>query len=165
MPRVNTIQNFAPLADEASVGQYITFRVARQEFAMDATRLRGLLPIHELVPLDAPQGQHPEWICGIASIRGRDFPVVGLRGKLGVAHGSHGRQPCIVAVEVASADGPRLVGFIADSISEVLTLRERDVLDGVARIGGRPRRVFDPDQLLLEAEIEGLWRPAPHAGA
>ena len=129
--------------DKRNVGQYITFRVARQDFAMDATKIRGLLPMHDMVAIDRPQ----RWITGIASIRGRDFLVVDLPGKLGIADGSHGRQPCIVVVEVA---GPRLVGFIADRVSEVLTLRKPDLSIGTLRIAGRTRRILDPDRILTE---------------
>ena len=35
-------------------GKYLTFRVARQEFAMDANFVRGILPMHEMHALDAP---------------------------------------------------------------------------------------------------------------
>ncbi len=110
---------------------------------MDATRIRGLLPIHDITLLDNPQ----EWIIGIAAIRGRDFPVVDLRGKLGIPKGSLGRTPCVVAVEVA---GPKLIGFVADRVSEVITLRKPDLSGGNLRIMGRTRRIFHPDRILTE---------------
>ena len=110
---------------------------------MDAMRIRGLLPLHDMQLLDQPQ----QWIVGIAAIRGRDFPVVDLCEKLGVRHSSHGRTPCIVAVEVA---GARLIGFIADRVSEVITLRNPDLSSGTLRIAGRTRRIFDPDKILSE---------------
>lgn len=110
---------------------------------MDATRIRGLLPVEDMIALDQPQ----QWIIGIAAIRGHDFPVVDLRGKLGIPRGSGGRSPCVVAVEVT---GPRLIGFIADRVSEVLTLRNVDRSSPTLRITGRTRRVLDPDQILTD---------------
>lgn len=136
------------------MGQYITFRIARQDFAMDTTRLRGLLPAYDLITLDPPSG----WILGIASVRGIDFPVIDVRGKLGIAHGSQGRQPCIIVVEVASETGPQMVGFIADRVSDVITIRKHEIREGVIRTHGRPRRIFDPDVLageMLPATIVG----------
>jgi chemotaxis signal transduction protein len=151
-----------------SSGQYITFRVARQDFAMLASRVRGILPIHDLIPIETPppSGSGPElinsgpglsnseMICGVASLRGRDFPVVDLRGKLGIAYGSHGRQPCMIVVEVESASGARLLGFVADRISEVVTLRDRVFRNGSVRLNGRARRVLDPDLILTEEELK-----------
>lgn len=116
---------------------------------MDASRIRGLLPADDVTMLDEPQ----EWITGIASIRGHNFPVVDLRGKLGIARGSHGRTPCIVVVEVA---GPRLVGFYADRVSEVLNLRMLDLTSGTVRLTGRTRRVLDPDRILTDQVVLNL---------
>jgi len=123
---------------------------------MDASRVRGLAPAHEVTALET----RVPWIIGVASIRGHDFPVIDLRGKLSIPHGSHGRMPCVIAVEVASSNGPRLIGFIADRISEVLTLRPRDLHSGAVRISGRTRRILDPDAILSEQELLGYWRLA-----
>jgi purine-binding chemotaxis protein CheW len=147
------LQKISRRADERNVAQFITFRVARQDFAIDATRIRGLLPLHEMTLLERPN----EWVCGITSIRGHDFPVVDLRGKLGILPGSHGRLPCVMVVEAA---GARLIGFIADRVSEVIDLRECDFQDGHVRVGGRTRRLLDPDQILSEEELEKISRLA-----
>ncbi len=121
---------------------------------MDASRIRGILPARELAPLEnskAPFAIEP-WTCGIAALNGRDFPVIDLRAKLGLPHGSHGRQPCIVVVEVPSGHGPQLAGFIADRVSEIIHARERDFSRGKLRTTGRPRQVLDPDSLLSMPE-------------
>jgi chemotaxis signal transduction protein len=132
-------------------GDYITFRIARQDFVMRAERVRGLLAAHELVTLESFSTE--SWICGVASLRAREFPVVDLRGKLGIAHGSHGREPLIVAIEVLSVTGmQRMLGFVADRVSEVLPLRERDFRRGSVRIAGRSRRILDPDSILTEQD-------------
>ena len=133
------------------------FRIARQDFAMEATRVRGIMPVHEVVALENP---HP-WVCGFAAMLGRDFPVVDLRGKLGIAHGSHGRFPCVIVVETMSSRGARFLGFIADRVSDVLTLRERDFRKGMVRTTGRSRRILDPDQILTEEELQSLWQLIP----
>jgi chemotaxis signal transduction protein len=151
-------QTRRPLADkpyvQAQTGQYLTFRVARIDFALDASHLRGILPSRDLEPV-APSPRlsrlFGEWTCGFVSIRGRDVPVVDLRGQLNLPHGTHGRHPCIIVVEIASAEGPRLAGFIADGVAKVIHARERDFLHGKLRFGGRSLRLFDPDVLLTSA--------------
>ena len=116
---------------------------------MTADPVRGILPMHEMTPLHT---EHP-WVCGFAALGGLDFPVLDLRAKLGIPHGSRGREPFIVAVET---DG-RLVGFIADRVSELLELRQRDFRDGQVRGHGRPRRVLDPDRIMTELDWSDLW--------
>jgi chemotaxis signal transduction protein len=132
-------------------GQYLTFRVARHNFAIEATRLRGILPAREMQSL-APSPNlarfFGEWTCGFASLRGRDIPVVDLRGRLNLAHGTHGRHPCIVVVEIPTPEGPRLAGFVADRVASMVYARERDFIHGNLRLFGRSLRVLDPDTLL-----------------
>jgi purine-binding chemotaxis protein CheW len=129
-------------------GQYLTFRVAKQDFAIEASTVRAILPLHQMASLNEPH----HWIQGFANLSGRDFPVVDLREKLGIEKGSQGRQPCILAVE----SNGRIAGFIADRVSEVLQLRERDFRHGAVRNHGRARRLLDPDQILTENEWSEL---------
>jgi len=110
---------------------------------MDASCVRGLLPVQDMLMLDEPQ----QWIVGIAAIQGRDFPVIDLRGKLGIRHASVGRRPCIVVVEIA---GPRLAGFVADRVSDVIELRSPDPEARTIRVSGRTRRILDPQKILTE---------------
>ncbi len=81
-------------------------------------------------------------------MRGRDVPVVDLRGRLNLPHGTHGRNPCIIVVEIGTTDGARLAGFIADRVAKLVHARQRDCLHGKLRFGGRSLRVLDPELLL-----------------
>ncbi len=141
---------------ETREGQYLTFRVARRDFAMEASCVRGILPARELVPVDTSSPilvrTFSQWLIGFATLRGRDFPVIDLCAKLRLPHAAHGRQPYIVAVEVNSSDGPRLAGFIADRVCEVVRARQRNFHLGKLRLAGRPRLVLDPESLFT-AEV------------
>jgi chemotaxis signal transduction protein len=129
-------------------GKYLTFRVARKDFAMPTDRVRGILPMHEMSPLHVTHA----WLCGFTCIAGRDLPVVDLRAKLGIARGSHGREPFIVVVETED----HLLGFVADRISELIDARARDFRNGMLRTPGRPRKVLDPDRIMRKEDWEGL---------
>jgi purine-binding chemotaxis protein CheW len=133
-------------------GKYVTFRVGRQDFAMDAARVRAILPLHDLVTLATP---HP-WLRGFAALGVHEFPVVDLQRKFHLPHASRGREPCIFAVAIEAAGVQRLAGFVADRVSAVVHLRERDFHNGVAHAKGRPRRLLDPDQILTEGELRAV---------
>ena len=144
----------APLSETAyPAGKYLTFRVARQDFAMDAGLVRGILPAREMILLQKDQdlesfSKTNPWTCGFAALQGQDFPVLDLRAKLGLPHGTHGRTPCIVVVAVDGLHGPQLVGFIADRVSEIVEASKRDFSRGKLRGGGRPRAVLNPNVFL-----------------
>ncbi|MEO5922413.1 MAG: chemotaxis protein CheW [Bryobacteraceae bacterium] len=124
--------------DDFRSGFYLTFRVGRQEFAMEAGPVKAILPAHELLSLDDPD---PEWLVGEAKFNGETFPVIDLRAKLNLRHGISGRTPCIVAVDT---DG--LKGFLADAVTEIVHARAHDYRNGKLRIG-RPRTIMATSEL------------------
>jgi purine-binding chemotaxis protein CheW len=134
--------------DEFRSGQYLTFRVGRQEFAIEAAPVKGILPAHELVSAERP-GE--DWLAGEARLRGQVFPVIDLRVKLKLRHGISGRTPCIVVVEYRSPAGipiAILVGILVDSVSEIIHARAHDFRNGKIRIG-RPRQVIQVAELAV----------------
>jgi len=144
------------IASIARDGAYLTFQVARHHFAIDATRLRGILPIHELIsPSDTAVGTEATSVRGVASLRGSSFPVVDLQNKLGLKPMRPGKRPCIVVVDTLLAAEPGLVrgliGFVADRVCDVVSVRKRDLENGKVRMrDGRLRKLIDPDQLVTD---------------
>ena len=136
---------------------YLTFRVARQDLAMEAGRVRGILPLSELEPMP---GVRPG-LLGITSLKGQVIGVIDLRSKLQLPHASQGSQPKIVILELTAGTHQHLAGFVADRISDVVVYRDRDLRSGTLRGKGRPRKLVDFDQLVSEEELEGLWVLSP----
>jgi chemotaxis signal transduction protein len=128
-------------------GRYLAFRIAGQEFAVDAGRVRGILPIHELAAIEEALPCSPACAEGVASLGGRDFPVIDLRSKLRLRAPARGRERVIVVVEHAAPQGWQLVGFVADRVSGLIKARENDYRRGKLHTPGRPRRILDPDAI------------------
>ena len=133
---------------------YLTFRVARQDLAIEAGRVRGILPLNALEPMP---GVRPG-LLGITSLNGQVVGVMDLRSKLRMPFSSQGSQPKIVILELTTGN---LAGFVADRISDVVVYRDRDLRCGSLRGKGRPRKLVDFDQLVTEQELEGLWVLSP----
>jgi chemotaxis signal transduction protein len=136
------------------VEQYLTFRVARQELALDASRVRGILPARDTTPSIRPG---PCWLSGLAALQGRYVPVVHLGKKLNIpAGGPRGRTPSVVVVEVIAQESARLVGFAVDSISEIRepTAKQRRV--GALLLRGRRREILDLDRVFSHEELKTL---------
>jgi len=129
--------------------RYLTFRVARKDFAMEAACVRGILPLHELVPV---HGARPD-VAGFASLGGRMLAVLDLGVRLNLPYATRGSQPKIV---VAEHPGGALAGFIADRVSDVVTYRSRDLRNGVLHGLGRPRRLIDLNALAAGDELAQL---------
>jgi purine-binding chemotaxis protein CheW len=130
-------------------GQYLTFRVDRQDCAMETRSVRGILPWSELAARENADGaESGDFVAGFASLRGQIFPVIDLGRKLGFARASRGRTPCIIVVETTGSHGPTMAGFVADVVSEVVDVGPRDFRRGKIQTHGRPRRVIDAAAVL-----------------
>jgi chemotaxis signal transduction protein len=136
---------------------YLTFRVARQDLAMEAGCIRGILPLTDLEP--AAVGR--KGLLGLTSLRGQMVGVIDLRTRLGLLDASQGSQPKIVVLELTTGTRQHLLGFIADRISDVVVYRDRDLRCGALRGKGRPRKLVDFDQLVSEKELAGLCVLSP----
>jgi purine-binding chemotaxis protein CheW len=103
--------------------RYLCFLVADLTLALPVDRVAEVAPVPPVtrIPRPAPH------IEGLASLRGKTIPVVDLRKRLGLVNpvtGTHARM--IVAL---AGEGGAPVGFIVDSVGEILSVGE---LDGVA---------------------------------
>lgn len=144
-----------------STRKFLTFRLGKQDCAIDASRVRGILSLADMIPRCPPAEEVrallqvfgeassiEKWTFGFAALHGRAFPVIDLKAKLEWPEGSPGRQPCVLAVEIDTGFGPQIAGFVVDGISKIVQARPRDSCGGRLRAGGRPRRIIDPSVLL-----------------
>jgi chemotaxis signal transduction protein len=136
---------------------YLTFRVAREDLAMEAACIRGILPLTDLEPAAAGRSG----LLGITSLKGQVVGVIDLRSRLHLPHASQGSQPKIVVLELTAGTRQHLLGFVADRISDVVVYRDRDLRSGALRGKGRPRKLVDFDQLVSENELATLWALNP----
>jgi chemotaxis signal transduction protein len=136
---------------------YLTFRVARRDMALEARRVRAILPMSALVPLPGARAD----VLGIASLQGQVVAVIDLCGKLGLPNVRPGPQPRIVVFDVISDGSQYMAGFVADRISDVVVYRDRDLRNGSLRGQGRPRQLIDFDQIVSEDDLAGLWAFSP----
>ena len=154
-------------AQEFHPGEYLTFRLAGQEFAIDATRVKGIVPLHDMEPVE-PGGAGPRWLMGSARVHGRRVQVLDLAGWLGLARRAQGRNPYILAVDSSCLEDAGVLGFPVDRVCDVVLARARDYSHGKLRIG-RPRRVLDAGRLFCgagcqpAAASQAAWPASPPA--
>lgn len=123
--------------ETAESRQYVTFGLDAELFGVEVTRAREIL---DLVPITKVP-QTPDYLLGVINLRGQVVPVVDLRVKLGLPQVESTRDSCILVMEV-QLDGEILtVGGLADSVREVLELRD-DQIEPPPRMGTKLRTEF-----------------------
>ncbi len=112
--------------------QYLTFRLAGEQYAIRVTSIREVLELPALTRVP----RMPEYMCGVINLRGSVVPVVDLKKRFGL----YGKGDCdpsnIVVTEIMDGDGKDLltIGIFCDGVQEVLTFEENE-LEPPPRIG------------------------------
>jgi purine-binding chemotaxis protein CheW len=107
----------------ATASQYLTFFVAREEYAIDVLRVREVIG---LVPFTRVPST-PSDVRGVVNLRGSVIPVVDLGLRFGAGELASTRRTCIVVVE-PDTGSDRVVGLLVDSVNRVVTLGSADLV-------------------------------------
>ncbi|MDQ2946423.1 MAG: chemotaxis protein CheW [Acidobacteriota bacterium] len=152
-------------ADERA-GKYLSFRLGKDEFAIQVLRVREIMGLQEVTVV----AQTPAYLKGVMSLRGRAIPVIDLKIKLGMPESEPSARTSTVVVHVESEGGRLLMGIVVDAIAEVLTLKSGEFenpvpagyemlapfLLGVAKIKGRAKFLLDINLVLTPHELHNL---------
>ena len=159
-------------ADEGTARQYLLFRLLDEEYGVEISRVREIVPfgIVTRVPNREP------WMLGVMNLRGRVLPVVDLAMKFGRPGRACTARTCIVLVESIVGDEPCTIGIVADAMSRVVTLAEDEIdppppfgapigvdyLEGLGHLDDRFALLLDVDRAVRSGELPEM--PAPAEG-
>ena len=155
---------------DQDVRQYLTFMIGGEEYAV------SLLKVKEIIEFDVitKVPKMPEWVRGVINLRGNVVPVVDLAVKLRQPASEIGKLTCIVITEVQCDGEAKVIGVMADAVSQVIDLRTEEVeappsfgtrvkadyLLGMARSGKKFCLMLDTDKVLSSQELFELNDPA-----
>jgi len=104
--------------DGAETTQYLSFKLADEDFAIDIAKVREVLDLPNITAVPRTQG----FVKGVINLRGAVVPVVDLRLKFGM----HTPEPTVntrvIITEIDLEDDPTILGALADSVQEVMEL-------------------------------------------
>ena len=120
-----------------AAGQYLTFTLAQEMFAVDIHAVREIIEYGRLtgVPMMPPS------ILGVINLRGAVVPVIDLGLRFGGNATVIGPRTCIVILEIASGNGLRVIGMVVDAVNEVLELAQNQI-EPAPSFGNRIRADF-----------------------
>ncbi len=147
---------------EEKILQLVTFHVGDEEFGVEILAVREINRMMEITRVP----HAPPFVEGVINLRGQVIPVVDLRRRFGMPPRDHDRNTRIVVVELSD----KVVGFVVDSVSEVLRVPaslveppppivggvEREYLEGVVKLEDRLLILLDLQRLLGEDEAKEL---------
>ncbi len=111
------------LATQEHVGQYLTFLVEKESFAINILDVKEIIEITNVtrVPLT------PDYIHGVINLRGNVVPVIDLSARLKHRCAEVSKRSCIVLVEVEVPEGSQLIGMLVDEVREILEIPQANI--------------------------------------
>ena len=137
----------------AKAGEYLTFRLDREEYGID------ILKVQEIRGYEPPTriAHAPLFVKGVFNLRGTIVPIVDLRLKFNCFKADYDASTVVIVLNLPR----RVVAIVVDSVSDVLTLPPENlkpapdidtVIDGDAVIGLGSLK----DRMLILLDIEKL---------
>jgi purine-binding chemotaxis protein CheW len=113
---------------DADSQMYVTMRVDNQLFGIPVVNVRDVLRQQKIteIPLSAPE------IAGSLNLRGRIVTVINLRRRLRLSERKNDEKSMFVVVEYRS----ELYSLMVDSVSEVMTVSDRNIDKSPTNLGG-----------------------------
>ena len=138
--------------------QLVTFSIGDEEFGVDILKVQEIISTMEITKVP----RAPEFVEGVINLRGKVIPIIDLRKRFGMETRQHDKDTRIIVIEI----NKMIVGFVVDSVSEVLRISadtveppppvvaglESEYIKGVGKLADRLLIMLDLDRLLSREE-------------
>ncbi len=125
------------LNEETVTGQYLSFKLDDEVFALGIFKVREVLDFAKVTKVP----QTPEFMLGVINVRGNAVPVMDLRLKFGMTKAETTVNSCIIIMEIEIDGETTVIGALADSVQEVLDL-DSDQIEPPPKIGTKLKTKF-----------------------
>jgi purine-binding chemotaxis protein CheW len=121
-------------------GQYLSFRVGSDDYAVDILRVQEIRGWEKVRAL--PDSR--EYVKGVLDMRGTIVPIIDLRIRFGEEDPTYLPTTVVIVVSVEKQEaGRQLVGAVVDSVSDVLDVSSSELKPAPELGGGDNRRYLD----------------------
>ena len=155
------LENRLEEEEDTQKDRYLTFILDEESYGIEikyVTEIIGLQPITAVPDL-------PDYIRGIINLRGTIIPVMDVRLRFKKPFKEYNDRTCVIVIDI----GDISIGLIVDSVSEVLTIPEGEIvpppevnkkgnkyIKGIGKVENGVKLLLDCDKLLKLEEVENL---------
>jgi purine-binding chemotaxis protein CheW len=156
------IDNTIDLEEDTLKGRYLTFSIGDESYGIEVryvTEIVGIQKITEIPEL-------PEYVKGIINLRGKIIPVMDVRLRFRKEPREYNDRTCVIVIDIRDLS----IGLIVDTVSEVITIPEEDIVEPpqmnkginnryikkIGKVGNDVKLLIDCEMLLSEDEFTDL---------
>ena len=152
--------------------QLVVFSIGSEEFGVEIMKVQEIIRMTSITRIP----QAPDYIRGIINLRGRIIVVINLNVVLGMAGREQDENTRIIVASI----GETVMGFVVDSVSEVIRLPEKNMepapaviadkigteyVMGVGKLDNRLLILLNLDRILGAKELHSIQTISANAAA
>ncbi len=137
--------------------QLVSFNLDQEEYGVDVLKVREIIRMPNVTRVP----NTPHYVEGVINLRGKVIPIISMRKKFSLGDIDTDKQTRIMVMDM---DG-ELMGFIVDSVSEVIRISEAEIQPPPPVVQGGIDQVClsgvinRTDRLLVLLELEKIFSP------
>lgn len=149
--------------EDTQANKYLFFRIGKESYGIG---IRHIIEIIELQKISAVPDM-PRYVKGVINLRGKVIPIVDLRLRFDIEERAYDDRTCIVVSELDRV----LIGFVVDTVEEVLEITEANIeppprfktvsgreryISGMGKVGEAVKILLDVERIIREEELHSL---------
>lgn len=155
-------ENLVEMDEDTQKDRFLTFSLDKESYGIEiryVTEIIGIQAITEIPEL-------PEYVKGIINLRGKIIPIMDVRLRFRKEPKEYNDRTCVIVIDIKDLS----IGLIVDSVSEVITIPEENVVEppkvnkgfsnryikNIGKVGNEVKLLLDCDKLLTYDELENL---------
>jgi purine-binding chemotaxis protein CheW len=165
MAKANT-NTPAAKADAGQAGQYLTFGLGTETFAIGIMAIKEIIEYASLTEVP----MMPAYVRGVINLRGAVVPVLDLPVRFGKAASAVSKRTCIVIIEVMLGSERHVLGLVVDAVNAVLDVSASEIepppafgasirtefIRGMVKVNSKFVILLDVDHALAADEVQAL---------
>ncbi len=147
--------------EDTQKGKYLTFALNNELYGIEIKYVTEIIGIQQIVQVP----ELPEYFKGIINLRGKIIPVMDVRLRFSKEFKEYNDRTCVIVIDIRDIS----MGLIVDSVSEVLTISESEIvpppqvsrsgnryINGIGKVGSEVKLLLNCDKLLYDDEFDNF---------
>lgn len=155
-------QTILEMEEDTQKGRFLTFSIEKECYGIEIRYVTEIIGIQAITAIP----ELPEYVKGIINLRGKIIPVIDVRFRFKKQPKEYNDRTCIIVVDIKDIS----IGLIVDSVSEVLTIPDEDIVEPpqmnkgfnnryikkIGKVGSDVKLLLDCEKLLAEEDLENF---------
>ena len=158
----DVIENTMDMEEDTQKGRFLTFSLGNESYGIEIKYVTEIIGIQTITVIP----ELPEYVKGVINLRGKIIPVMDVRLRFKKEAKEYNDRTCVIVIDINDIS----IGLIVDSVSEVLTIPEEDIVEppkmnksfsnryikNIGKVENGVKLLLDCEKLLTEDELEDL---------